>query len=141
MESEKIDADFRQKKVALNQIGGPTPWRVVDARVLGELAVHKSLRPYPWDKTAVWDVSHIPTGFSVARRLTEQNALEAVKALVGLDWNFERPEDLPLETKKRASRVLLRFKCEFTRRGKTVRPAIINNHRKGETRNAVRQIN
>jgi hypothetical protein len=90
------------KEEAVLRLRRGAPYRAVDARVLGELAVHRSLHPSPWERIAIWDISHIPTGFSVARHLTEQNALKAVEALAGLDWNFE-PGRCPAGDKKACS--------------------------------------
>jgi hypothetical protein len=42
--------------------------------------------------------------------MTEQAALAAVVALGHLDWNFDKPEDLPAETKKRVPEIISKFR-------------------------------
>jgi hypothetical protein len=102
----------KKKKIALMMKRGDAPWRMVDARVLSDLAVHRSVQPLPWDRAAIWQVSHVPTGFAVAGHLSEDAALKAMAALRDLDWSFEKPGDMPAENQRRVLEIIKRLKRE-----------------------------
>jgi hypothetical protein len=84
----------------------------VNAQVLGRLAVHRSrltrLQIVLHGETHT--VTHTPTGFGVCVCESEPIALEIAKELQRLDWEFQRPEDLPAKTKREAPKIIARVK-------------------------------
>ena len=123
-------ADWQMKRIALKCRGGK-PVRRVNARALGKLAVHRTLGLVPpWvPPTSIWGVSHVPTGFLVTEYLSESAALKIVEDLQRLDWNFERPEDMPPNTKKQTPKIISRTKerraaSELAKTGASARTSV-----------------
>jgi hypothetical protein len=44
-----------------------------------------------------WAVTHVPTGKRITATATKRKAVAMVHALAHLDWNFDKPENLPKE--------------------------------------------
>ena len=94
---------------------------VVAAFIVGKLAVHKEIMPAHLADSALWCVSHIPTGMQISicdkaywkgcpikadRKESKRLALELAKKLQHLDWNFDERSKTPAETKAKAWEII-----------------------------------
>jgi hypothetical protein len=81
--------DWKTKRITLSGTGGECR---VTGRVLGDLAVHKTI-----GSSRGFTMTHVPTGFAVVSGLEESVLSRIAEELQPFDWSFRDPYGMPLE--------------------------------------------
>ncbi len=92
---------------------------VVEGTVYGHLAVHEKYDPYLiWEKTKLYQVTHIPTGRKLPGDWPKQNQARALAQALqdpseGLDWNFDSEGQMPAPMRKRVRQITTALMAEY----------------------------
>lgn len=97
------ESRFKRENIILTTNAGE---RMVEASILGRLAVHQSLRGPNAEATPdSYTITHLPTGLWIKTWLTKRDAFRLTRALQVLDLDFETSR-VPHETAREMRRII-----------------------------------
>ena len=99
---------FKRKTVNVAIHGGKIP---ISALVLDEFGIHGTLNADGIPSTLGFTVTHIHSGYSIAKLWKRGSCRRLVEEIVslGLNWQYEDPEQLPDELWAKAKPVIQKY--------------------------------
>lgn len=108
-ESEGREMKKTNIKVACrNDHSGDKTMRGIPAFVFGLIAVHREILqidPEIIYDSESWNITHIPTGYTIIRGMPYKMALSVRRKLQALDWVFDDVQNVPKQTEIKAKAI------------------------------------